>query len=287
MTCSECAQVQAEIVGHKWKAADCETPKSCEVCELKEGEALGHSWVDATCEKAAYCTVCSKTDGEKLEHHYQPATCTQASTCALCEITQGEPTGHSVQSWVVSREATCTVCGVESGVCETCGDTVEQETNVVAHEPGEWEVIVMPSEGQNGVRIKKCTMCGEEQERESFSMTEEEIKAEYIEKCKTIAYKDLERKPGEYEGEYVKFTGYVVQVCSEASSALYYSTYRVATSGYYDDVVYIYVDNYGSDTRILEDDKITFYGVYDGLYTYTTVRGNSISIPCVKVAYYE
>ena len=40
-------------------------------------------------------------------------------------------------------------------------------------------------------------------------------------------------------------------------------------------------------SRVLEDDYITFYGTYDGIYTYTAVRGNSISIPSVTAKYYD
>lgn len=109
----------------------------------------------------------------------------------------------------------------------------------------------------------------------------------YKDGCQSISYDNLSRTPDVYEGTDVKFTGRVLQVCSEATSAEYYSTYRVATSGRYDNVVMIYVDNYGSGTRILEDDWITFYGSYGGLYTYTTVLGASVTIPKIYVEYLD
>ena len=42
-----------------------------------------------------------------------------------------------------------------------------------------------------------------------------------------------------------------------------------------------------TEAGILEDDKITFYGTYGGLYTYTTVLGDSLTIPSVYVEYLE
>ena len=155
------------------------------------------------------------------------------------------------------------------------------------HTAGDWEVTKEPTETDKGTRAKKCTGCGKELETESFSLSAAELEARYKSKCKSISYTELARSPGEYEGEYVKFSGRVLQVCSEAKSALYYSTYRVGISGSYSNVMYIYVDNYGSGERILEDDWITFYGKFDGLYTYTTVMGASVTIPSVKVAYVD
>ena len=55
--CSVCnailvAQETIAALGHKWTAADCDTPKTCSVCKVTEGKALGHSYddnVDGTC----------------------------------------------------------------------------------------------------------------------------------------------------------------------------------------------------------------------------------------------
>ena len=105
-------------------------------------------------------------------------------------------------------------------------------------------------------------------------------------KSAIIGYDELARNPESYKNEYVFFSGKVVQVCSEASSPLYYSTYRVATSGSYNNIVLLYVNNYGSGSRILEDDTISFYGKYDGLYTYKTVMGASVTIPSIKAEIY-
>lgn len=246
-----------------------------------------HVWSDATCTEAKICTECGETEGEALGHSWIEATCEEPEVCSVCGDTQGDALEHTVDLWTTISEASCTETGLESGFCPVCNETVERTIELKEHTVGDWVITEMPTEYAEGTRVKRCTICGAEVEEESFSMSEEELERLYKNQCKSISYDSLSRTPDQYEGEYVKFTGKVVQVCSEASSALYYSTYRVATSGSYDNVVYIYVDNYGSGTRILEDDWITFYGEYDGLYSYTTVMGASVTIPSIKVKYID
>ncbi|MBR0373432.1 MAG: hypothetical protein IJH91_02755 [Mogibacterium sp.] len=246
-----------------------------------------HTWKEATCTEPKTCTECDETEGEPLGHDWVEATCTTPKTCSRCGATEGQALGHSVVDWEVTKEATCAEKGTKSGKCTVCGQTVEENIPMVDHIPGDWEVTKAPTRDSEGMRARKCTVCGATVESETFSLSEEELKALYISECQSISYDKLERSPGDHEGKKIKFSGYVVQVCSEASSAEYYSTYRVATSGRYDNVIYVRIDNYGKGSRILEDDYITLYGTYDGLYTYTTVRGDSLSIPQMTAEYYE
>ena len=54
---------------------------------------------------------------------------------------------------------------------------------------------------------------------------------------------------------------------------------RVATSGNYDDVVLVGYQADILDFRVLEDDWVTVYGTCKGVYSYTAVLGNTITIP--------
>lgn len=272
---------------HHWTEADCTTPKTCPDCGETEGAALGHEWAAATCTAPRTCTVCGETEGGALGHKWAAATCTEPETCTVCGETQGKALGHAVELWTLTEEASCSREGKETGGCSRCGEDIERPVAMIAHTPGEWVVVEMPTETAEGTRVRNCTVCGAEVEKEYFSLSAEELELLYKDSCQSITYDSLARRPGDYAGERVVFKGKVVQVCSEAPSALYYSTYRVATSGGYDDVVYIYVDNYGSGERILEDDWITFYGEYDGLFSYTTVLGATLTIPSVKVQYID
>lgn len=223
----------------------------------------------------------------QCNHNWQDANCTSPKICTKCNAVSGDALGHTVSAWHVSSKSSCVEYGLQQGSCAICGETVSKTIALTEHTPGDWTVRTEPTQNQSGTRVKYCTICKKEVESESFTLSLEEIKSLYKMRCKIISYDDLARSPEKHKGEYVVFTGYVVQICSEASSALYYSTYRVTTNGKYDDDVLIYVDNYGSDSRILEDDRITFYGIYDGLYTYTTVMGASRTIPSIKVGYIE
>lgn len=110
----------------------------------------------------------------------------------------------------------------------------------------------------------------------------------YKASCKSISYDSLARDPEKYKGKLVKFYGKVVQV-QESDSALYYSVYRINVGndgyGYYDDTVYVTYDSTKASTRILEDDMVTFYGEYQGLKTYETIMGGSVTIPHVQAEY--
>lgn len=262
---------------HSFSPATCTTAATCTKCGETNGSALGHNFSEATCTEAGICRRCGATQGSALGHKWVDADCETPMTCSRCGETDGKALGHS---WT---DATCT----EAKTCAVCGAEVSREISKAAHAPGDWIIAEMPTKYADGTRVKLCTACGAIVQTESFTLSDEELKELYKENCRSISYKDLSRTPDAYMDEYVKFSGTVVQVCYEATSSLYYSTYRVATSGSYGDVVYIYVDNYGSGSRILEDDKITFYGTYGGLYTYTTVLGDSLTIPSIYVEYLE
>jgi hypothetical protein len=262
-----------EAHGHQWEEATCIKLRTCGICGATEGDYAEHQWEEATCIAPKTCSVCGATEGDvSTEHQWVEASCTEPKTCSLCGITEGRALGHDYAA------ATCT----EPKTCNRCGD---KQGDPKGHRPGNWEVTVPASKDKAGTRVKICSVCGEVVESENFTLSDEELLKQYKREA-SYSYDDLARNPNTYKGQYVFFTGKVVQVCSEASSNLYYSTYRVATKGRYDNVVYVYIDNYGSGSRILEGDTISFYGKFDGLYTYTTVMGASITIPSVKVEVY-
>ena len=273
---------------HVWKGATCTEPTTCTKCGETKGDPLGHKWEEASCEEPKHCIRCGITEGESLGgHKWEEATCTEPKTCSVCKKTEGDPLGHSVDSWSTVKKPTCTEKGTEEGLCSTCEQTVSRDIDLVDHTPGDWEVKVEATEGSSGTRVIKCTVCGKELQSESYTLTPEEIKAQYISQCQSIAYDNLARTPDDYKGTKVKMSGYVLQVASEATSSYEYSAYRVATRGRYDNVVYLRVDNYGTGRRILEDDKISFYGESDGLMSYKTVMGATMTIPQITAKYVD
>lgn len=133
-------------------------------------------------------------------------------------------------------------------------------------------------------RLAKEKAEKEEAERKAKEEEERKAKEEAERKEKQgyntgITYNQLARTPDEYEGEKVKFSGKVLQV----SEGLFSDVIRLAVNGSYDNVLWLTVPSGTTEERILEDDYITIYGVSEGIHTYTTVMGASVSIPSVSV----
>lgn len=258
---------------HQWAPATCKVPKTCTVCGATEGALADHvpgTWQvvkEATCqekgEESTKCTVC----GEELKRPIDKLP-------------------HEVPEWKTVKKATCTEEGEEKGVCSVCGAEVTRAISKIPHTPKDWVIEKKATYSEPGVRVKKCKICGDVVETESYSLTSEEKVKWLKNNCKGGLYSKIARDPDQYKGEYVKFSGKVVQICSEARSADDVSTYRIATKSGYDNVILASVDTFGK-SRILEDDKITVYGISDGLYTYTTVLGSTVTIPMVYVIIYE
>jgi len=108
---------------------------------------------------------------------------------------------------------------------------------------------------------------------------------EYIASCETYAYADMARNPDTYKGKPSVFTGKVIQVMEKGKNVAY--RVNVTQSGYsWSDTVYVdYVRSSDTESRVLDDDIITMYGNLNGIKSYKSALGATISIPWV-IAYY-
>lgn len=115
---------------------------------------------------------------------------------------------------------------------------------------------------------------------------------------KKLDWKGVSRNPDKFEGQTVQFTGYILQVIENEFTSttdetgytrMSFNNYgiRVATKGKYDDVVYVILpyEAVEGGGRLLEDDKVTIYGKYDGLETYKTIMGASVTLPKILGEY--
>lgn len=119
-----------------------------------------------------------------------------------------------------------------------------------------------------------------EQEEAQRKAEEEARLAEEAKGYETgITFNDISRSPDTYKGKKVKFTGRIIQIVEGS----YQNSARMSTSGKYDDVVFFTYYNDSIDVRLLEDDMITIYGTFSGLYTYTTVLNSSVTLPEIHV----
>ena len=247
-----------------------------------------HTWTDATCTAPKTCSECGETEGEALGHTWIEATCTEPKTCSVCGITAGIPLGHEVETWETVKEATCKEKGERKGTCSICQKEVTEETDLAEHVPGEWVIETEATYSTPGMWVKKCVNCGEVIEQEAYELTEDEKAAWYKSNCGSVSYSELARNPDSYTGTYVYFTGRVIQVLESSYGNTVHYRINVTNDGwgYYDDTVYVEYEPKGS-SRILEDDMVTFYGEYYGLYTYESVLGAKITIPAVVAEYID
>lgn len=125
------------------------------------------------------------------------------------------------------------------------------------------------------------------QEQKTDEITTED--PNYRENCVSIAYKDIARMPDNYEDLNVYFSGQVVQVMDDGSSnnCVYRINVTAGEYGTWEDTVYVTYKLPEGSPRILEDDIVNFYGVCKGVYTYTAVLGNDITIPYVDAKYID
>jgi len=115
----------------------------------------------------------------------------------------------------------------------------------------------------------------------------EEIKNEFIATCKEYDYKEISRNPNNYLSQPCKFTGKVVQVLESGRNVDLRINVTKGSYGLWDDTIYVeYKRENPNESRILEDDIITVYGLLNGLKTYNSVL-KTISIPLVEAKYIE
>lgn len=91
-----------------------------------------------------------------------------------------------------------------------------------------------------------------------------------------ISFDSFSRKPDDFIGKKMKLSGKVIETFgSGADSGL-----RVELDiEHFDDLIRVYYNSNNLDIRILEDDEVTIYGVYQGIESYEAVLGNIIDIP--------
>lgn len=94
-----------------------------------------------------------------------------------------------------------------------------------------------------------------------------------------ITLQELSRSPDDYIGKKVKFSGRIAQVIEGTDT----NELLMTINGRLDGLLY---GIYPSDLlriRLLADDEVTIYGVANGLETYTTVLGDSRTLPLINI----
>ena len=156
--------------------------------------------------------------------------------------------------------------------------------NDVTEEIEGWEIKEPATLAADGT--SKVTITYEDKSCELEVACSTVSEAKYKGQCESISYDNLARDPDTYDGRKVKFTGEVIQVVEGD----YVTAYRIDVTktryGYTDTVYVVYVPEKGAP-RILEDDIVTLYGEYTGLYSYESIMGATITIPSIMALYID
>ncbi len=91
-------------------------------------------------------------------------------------------------------------------------------------------------------------------------------------------YTDAMRYPDRFNGTNISIYGKVVQKMINGNNV----ALRVATSWGLDDVFYVNYKLSDIETPVIEDDWVTIYGESTGVYSYTALFGNEITIPSMN-----
>ena len=71
---------------------------------------------------------------------------------------------HANINWTVTQKATCTANGTKKGTC-ACGYTKTESIQKTNHTYGGWVVEKQPTETKTGLKVSKCSVCGDKKEQ--------------------------------------------------------------------------------------------------------------------------
>ena len=91
-------------------------------------------------------------------------------------------------------------------------------------------------------------------------------------------YNDAMRYPERFDGTQISIYGRVLQKMVSGDRV----TLRVATAWSYDNVYYVTYNQSEIEIAVIEDDYITVYGTSTGVFTYSALFGNEITIPSME-----
>lgn len=150
--------------------------------------------------------------------------------------------------------------------------------------------MTIEKEKEEKERKEKEAAEARKKEEEEKKKAEEKAKKEAEEKEKKgyetgIKYDQLARTPDKYKGEKVKFTGEVVQVLEGNDYNEIRLSVHKTSSGWYDSdqIIYCAYKPNIIDYRLLEGDIITIYGISQGIISYESIWGQTITLPFVMI----
>lgn len=178
----------------------------------------------------------------------------------------------------------CTLegCGVNPTRQATDGAGTTTQEHLEADDTGKQEKDTKASNNNNTndnkqekkpevavkVEVEKPTTDNKQKEDSETETGKEVIdkKQTFIDSCSEIPYDKLARNPDKYRGDKIVITVKVAQVIQQGDSrkVAFYRANTKGDFGWYEDEYVLFDTRADDDTRILQDDILKIYGVYDG-----------------------
>lgn len=102
---------------------------------------------------------------------------------------------------------------------------------------------------------------------------------EYKDLCEHISYDHIAREPDKYSGKKVQFVGEIIQAQEVGSSIILRVNVTETDFGLFEDTIWVNYTYQENQKRLLEEDIVYIWGEIQGLKTYESVLGASITIP--------
>lgn len=102
------------------------------------------------------------------------------------------------------------------------------------------------------------------------------------EECNSYPYESLARTPDTFKNQKIKFSGTIVQVIEEGNT----HTYRIAIDDNYEQIALVSYQGELDQGRILENDTVEFWGVYQGVTTYQSAFNTKVTVPYLMATGY-
>lgn len=103
------------------------------------------------------------------------------------------------------------------------------------------------------------------------------------EECGNYPYESLARTPDTFKNQKIKFSGTIIQVIEEQNQ----HGYRIAIDDNYEQIALVSYQGKLDQGRILENDTVEFWGVYQGVTTYQSTFNAKVTVPYLLASGYS
>jgi Bacterial Ig domain len=171
----------------------------------------------------------------------------------------------------------------ESGATVTVFSGDKEIANTTANDKGSFTIKVpTKEEGEHSFKVKASKPDFKEASVDHKVIRELSKKEKATAKrstAKTIDYKQFNKNPDRLKGEYVKYTGQILQIMEgEGRTQIRLAVTQTSYGWDVNDIVFV---EYDGLTDFVDEDIVTIYGEVFGAYSYTSQAGWEITLPAV------